>query len=338
MSCEECKEQVFELIEREAADPEGVRAILAECPDCRAEFDALKAALALVDQLPAAEPPADIDVAILARAEQHIQSTGFEPASGAAEKQRVIPFRKRMLQTPPWAMAAIALLAVGIGVWSIPRTVQLESDAALPESKAKEAVHMAEAPAEVQAIEDQPGGMQKSEEAEIAAMDEIRDDAPVATMESARAGSRPARRQAPRAKKVRESGAKGSAAGADEENLARARAAAPAVAKDEGLAQPSAPARGIATAADAELAAVKVDDSDVKTGERSECEAKIRAFERRIRDDDRYEPGPEEALAIGRCYQTVGNTAKARRWLQRAAANPATKRRARKALQTLPSK
>ena len=65
MNCEECKEQVFELIEREAVDPEGVRAILADCPDCRAEFEAMKAALALAGELPVEEPPADIDAAIL---------------------------------------------------------------------------------------------------------------------------------------------------------------------------------------------------------------------------------------------------------------------------------
>ena len=41
MSCEECKSQIFELIEREAVDPEGVRAILADCPECRAEFEAM---------------------------------------------------------------------------------------------------------------------------------------------------------------------------------------------------------------------------------------------------------------------------------------------------------
>ena len=91
-------------------------------------------------------------------------------------------------------------------------------------------------------------------------------------------------------------------------------------------------------AADAEVSAVKLDDSDAKSGERSQCAAKITAFEQRLRDDERYKPEPEEELAIGRCYQTVGDTAKARKWLQRAAANPATKQRARKALQTLPRK
>ena len=61
MNCEECKEQVFELIEREAVDPEGVREVLARCPECRALFDQMKAALANVDRLPIEEPPETID-------------------------------------------------------------------------------------------------------------------------------------------------------------------------------------------------------------------------------------------------------------------------------------
>jgi len=337
MSCEECKEQVFELIEREAVDPEGVRAILADCPDCRAEFEAMKAALALVDQLPAEEPPTDIDAAILASAERQIQTTALEPAPGAEEEPQVVPFRKRMLQAPPWAMAAIALLAVGVGVWSIPRAVQLESDAARPEFEAKGAVQVAEAPIEEQPMEEPLGGLQKSEDAVVAAMDEIRDDTPSATVESAKSSGRSARRQAPRAKKVREADAKQAFSETDAENVARARAAAPAAAKDEGLTQPSAPARGIAVAADAELSAMESEDSAPKRGERSQCAAKIAAFEQRVRDDERYEPEPEEELAIGRCYQTVGDTAKARKWLKRAAANPATKQRARKAMERLPA-
>ena len=147
MSCEECKEQVFELIEREAVDPEGVRAILADCPDCRAEFEAMKAALALAGALPVEEPPADIDAAILSLADRRLRSAAPEPLSEAVEQAKLIPFYKRMVQVPPWAMAAVALLAVGVGVWSIPRTVQLESDADQPVLEAKETVPMAEAPA-----------------------------------------------------------------------------------------------------------------------------------------------------------------------------------------------
>jgi len=115
MSCDECQEQIFELIEREAIDPEGVREILARCPDCRSAFEETKAALGLAALLPIEEPPAAIDAAILRAA--------------ASRRRGGIPLRKRFVQAPPWAVAAIALLAVGVGVLTIPRGVQLESEA-----------------------------------------------------------------------------------------------------------------------------------------------------------------------------------------------------------------
>lgn len=306
MNCEECKSHVFELIEREAVDPEGVHAILADCPDCRAEFDATKAALVIAEQLPVEEPPGDIDAAILRKAALHIQNAAATPAAGVVEEATVVPLRKRWLQTPPWAMAAVALLAVGVGVWSIPRDVQRESAAEQSIFEADQAGPMAEAPAE-----EVLGGGQAHEEAEVAELDEIREPAPVASSTPAKSAGRPARRELPRAKKRVDSVAKQSApatapaaaAEAEADDLAMARAAAPSATKGEG----------------------------------EDCKARVAAFERRLSDDKGYEPEPEEELAIGRCYQSLGDTGKARTWLQRAAADPATKRRARKALRSLPA-
>jgi len=130
MNCDECKEQLFELIEREAVDPGGVRAILARCPDCRAAFDEMKAALAVAGQLPIEEPSAAADAAVVRAASERLP--------------RVVPLRKRRLQPPPWAMAAIALLAVGVGVWSIPREVQLEGDVGSADLKSAAAPVVAE--------------------------------------------------------------------------------------------------------------------------------------------------------------------------------------------------
>ncbi len=329
MNCEECKEQVFELIEREAVDPEGVRAILADCPDCRAEFEAMKAALALAGELPVEEPPAEIDAAILRLAAQRRPPAVPGPSSGVVEEAVRIPFYKKMVQVPPWAMAAVALLAVGVGVWSIPRTVQFESDADRPMLEAKAAVPVEEAPRD-ERVAREPA----SEEAAFGAMDDTVDAAPVVAMESAKSAGRPVRRRAPRAKKRRDAIARQSAPEADAENRGMAPAAAPA--KAEGVAQRSA--AGGALAEDAALASAELGDMDAKRDETSQCRVKVNAFERRLRDEKGYEPAPEEELAIGRCYQRLGETAKARAWLERAAADPATKRRARKALQALPSK
>ncbi|MDH3655824.1 MAG: hypothetical protein OEN21_16280 [Myxococcales bacterium] len=333
MSCEECKEQVFELIEREAVDPEGVRAILAECPDCRAEFEAMKAGLALARELPVEEPPADIDAAILSLADRRLASAAPEPASGSDEDAKPVPFYKKMAQVPPWAMAAVALLAVGVGVWSIPRTVQFESDAGQPMLEAKETVSMAEAPRE-----ERFGQEPASEEVAAVPTDDIADVARVGVTEPAKGGGRPARRQAMRAKKRREAIARQTVpeAEADNQGMAPAAApAAPAAPKAEGVAQRSA--AGGAVAEDAALASAELNDMDAKRDETSECRDKVTAFERRLRDQKGYAPGPEEELAIGRCYQRLGDAAKARQWLERAAADPATKRRARKALQALPN-
>ena len=233
-------------------------------------------------------------------------------------------------------MAAVALLAVGVGVWSIPRTVQFESDAGQPMLEAKETVPMAEAPRD-----ERFGGEPASEEAAVVAMEDIADAAPVGVMESAKSAGRPARREAPRAKKRRDAMVKQSAPEVEAENRAMVPAAAPAVAKPavakgEGVVQRSAV--GSAVAKDADLASAELDDLDAKSDEPSECRVKVTAFERRLGDDESYEPPPEEELAIGRCYQRLGESAKARKWLERAAADPATKRRARKALQALPRK
>ncbi|NND29972.1 MAG: hypothetical protein HKN97_15430 [Myxococcales bacterium] len=334
MSCEECKSQIFELIEREAVDPEGVRAILADCPECRAEFEATKAALALAGELPLEEPPAHIDAAILSLAERRLSSTARESVSRAAQEEKVVPFYKRMAQVPPWAMAAVALLAVGVGVWSIPRTVQLESDADQGALEAMESAPVAEAPQEEQ--KERLGGAAPSEEAAVAAVNDVADAAPLRVAEPAKSAARTARRQAPRAKKRRDALARQSGPEAEAQKRELAPAAAPAFATGQDAAKRSA--AGGAVAEDAALASAELDEADAKRGETAECRGEVTAFEQRLREDDGYAPTPEEQLAIGLCYQRLGDTAKARAWLERAAADPATKRRARKALRALPVK
>ena len=68
MNVAELKAQVFELLEREAYDPKGVRETLAMLPECRMYFEELKAALALANELPWEDAPTRVDSAILASA------------------------------------------------------------------------------------------------------------------------------------------------------------------------------------------------------------------------------------------------------------------------------
>jgi hypothetical protein len=284
MNCDECKEQVFELIEREAADPDAVREILARCPDCRATFDEMKAALAMAERLPIEEPPAEVDEAILRAAGERVP--------------RVVRFKKRRLQPAPWAMAAIAMLAVGIGVWTIPREVQLEGDAPPADMKYGEDAVMAE---------QMLGDEEEALDSRVA----------VAELEA----PKPARAK----RRSRSSANEPSAA-----RIAQAPAALPAADTAAAGAGESRSTNEVAAKASTPSKQER-DDEDVNTA----CQRKVDDVERRARADKDFAPTPEEELAIGKCYQALDKVAEARKWLQRAAAHRTTKAPAEKALREL---
>ena len=284
MNCDECKEQVFELIEREAVDPDAVREILARCPDCRATFDEMKAALAVAERLPIEEPPAEVDEAILRAAGERVP--------------RVVRLKKRRLQPAPWAMAAIAMLAVGIGVWTIPREVQLEGDAAPADMKYAEDAVMAE-----QMLGDEEEAL----------------DGRVAVVEVE--APKPARAK----RRSRSSANEPSAA-----RVAQAPATLPAADVAAGGVGESRSTNEVAAKASTPSKQER-DDEDVTTA----CQRKVDDIERRARADKDFAPTPEEELAIGKCYQVLDKVAEARKWLQRAAAHRKTKAPAEKALREL---
>ena len=294
MNCDECKEQVFELIEREAVDPEGVREILARCPGCRAAFDEAKAALALAAQLPMEEPPASIDAAILRAARER------EP--------RVVPMRKRRLQPPPWAMAAIAMLAVGVGVWTIPREVQFKGDAA---------------PADDSLAEETP-----EEEVDVDGRIGLVADAPALAprAEAVTAKEKKASPEPARAKRRLRSSVGESRAG----RAAQAPASLPAAdVATEGVAEPRS------YAAEAKASGPRKQERDDDHDAKAACERKVAEIERHALAGKDRAPTPEEELAIGQCYQVLENVAEARKWLERAAAHRKTKAPAEKALREL---
>ena len=284
MNCDECKEQVFELIEREAVDPDAVREILARCPDCRATFDEMKAALAVAERLPIEEPPAEVDEAILRAAGERVP--------------RVVRLKKRRLQPAPWAMAAIAMLAVGIGVWTIPREVQLEGDAAPADMKYAEDAVMAE-----QMLGDEEEAL----------------DGRVAVVEVE--APKPARAK----RRSRSSANEPSAA-----RVAQAPATLPAADVAAGGVGESRSTNEVAAKASTPSKQER-DDEDVTTA----CQRKVDDIERRARADKDFAPTPEEELALGKCYQALDKVAEARKWLQRAAAHRKTKAPAEKALREL---
>jgi hypothetical protein len=288
MNCKECKDQVFDLIDREVVDPEGVHEILEQCPDCRQLFDEIKTGLASAGHLPVEEPPAAADAAILGAAARRLR--GGAPS-------------RHWLQAPPWAMAAIALLAIGIGIWAVPSSQEVE--------------HRDEVPAElVQARLEPAAGTEAS-----AARDEpaIRG----APEEKSAAAERPAQR-AP----VRRGKAKRETESAPRAGESTRQGAPAALGLEAANDEMAGPASAAAASAPPAVAAAAPALSE-------ECRTRIARIEARQLDAGIQEVEPEEALALGRCYQVAGYEQQARAWLERAAADPKTRARARRALRAL---
>ena len=321
MNCEECKEQVLELIERERIDPRGVRETLAKCPECKAEFDELKAQLVVASQLPLEAPPEHLDVLILQAAEA--RSAGV--AAARAETRPRAWFSRQ-----PLAMAAVALLVVGIGV----STVSI-----------------------VRGPDTEPL-------AEALVLEDLAQDAPAAALDEAVAGTAPEYRELaqastdelsareaptepPAARRARAGGAR-SAKKTEARRVDRDDATAPAAPKERpqqvALAEAdlaAAPAAG--QYAESELPSLKSveakgqDGQEGATAERErQCKRSISSFEKRQKKDKAdFSPTPRQSLDAGLCYQRLGKRSDAERWLKRAAEHPSTKARAVEALDKL---
>lgn len=304
MTCDECKEQVLELIERETSDPEAVREVLARCPECRALFDEMKAGLALADRLPRLEPPDEVDAQILRAAR--------------ARTRRAAPLRRRWFQSPEWAVAAVALLAVGVGVWAIPRGQQVEPTAGLA------------APSDMDRMEERETSLDEADTAmaaEVALADRGGAQEPATPKASQKAPAKPALREArPQPARRR------SKTDARRADAVAKTAPAPAAADPESLAASGA-AADVAVAEQAE--SFRGDARTEKAEVSPECARRLARVERRNLDDDRAAVAPEDALAIGECYRAAGDLPNARLWLERASLDAETKERAMRALREL---
>jgi hypothetical protein len=285
MNCDECKDRVLELIDRERSDPDAVREVLSQCPECRALFEETKATLQLAERLPLEEPPAAIDEAVLQAAREHAS--------------RVVPLARRRFRPVPWAAAAVALLAVGVGVWSIPKSGPPTSEPSSLEVASDTEVDRRDAAASpVQSV------ALKEEKAEP------RDSRVASAPTVAKKSARPAASSSEPSSALRTRAAR--RIEVEEEAMAGASEAAFA---DEAVAAPApagrANAKGqFALSSDCERRADAVAKADEVSG--------------------------EDALALGRCYRDAEDYAEARRWLKRAAADPKTRKRAKRLLRSLP--
>ena len=278
MNCEECEERVLDLIEQEPRDPEAVRSLLERCPDCRVRFDEMKALLDQVSGLTIEEPSPATDRAIVAAALDRVES-------------RRRP-RRWILRPPPWAAAAVALLAVGVGVWAIPRMADRSPGARI----------------------DLPAGdeLERSEAAGRALED---DDSIAAPSPATTLAEAPLHAEA-------ELGGEAAAPAPR-----RKRAASTRSASDTELVLAEAErVRSSRPSADAAATA------DTARSEGLRCERRRLDIE----SQDRAVTA-EEALWLGSCYREAGDWRRARRWFERAASDPATRARATRALETLPT-
>ena len=65
------------------------------------------------------------------------------------------------------------------------------------------------------------------------------------------------------------------------------------------------------------------------------CRMRVSALEKLVARKPDYEPVPSEQLAAGRCYNILGDKAKAKEWLESAAKHPDTKAAADQELRKL---
>ena len=291
MNCDECKDQVLELIERERTDPEGVHELLARCPECRALFEETKATLELAATLPLDDPPKSVDDAVLEAARAHAS--------------RVVPIQRMRFRPIPWAAAAVALLAVSVGVWSIPDTTESPASEAKPESIA--------APTETDLV--------VAEAAELASVEDALEPVEPAATQMKKSAPKAARSgAAPRARRSDEKGR--AARDADEGEVPMRASEAVAFAADQ------AAGALVGSAPDREVEASKKEASPLSP----KCKKRLASVE-----SDAGATSAEDALFLGRCYRDAGDFDEARRWLERAAADPKTRARAARALDSLPT-
>jgi len=267
-------------------------------------------------------PPSEIDALIGAGEATSSEAKPIEATAGAT----VIPFRRRVLQAP-WAIAAIALLGIGIGLWASRGEVGRK----IAEPSPSEEPHEKVAAAEEEEVRPEPIAEPAPEAPRVADVSnkERRRRRPKASKDTAPSKSEPndqhlevARKEPSRdaSKQVPSPAAR---VPEPEEELPELGT----LAKGPQVGPGGSKALTGDTQAPASASSIEK--------QRSACRSKVAALEKQLREDKNYSPVPAEQLAIGRCYRVLGKDASARTWLRRATTHPETRARAEKALEEL---
>lgn len=266
--------------------------------------------------------PAEDNVVKLSDARKGNGAPARKPDTGMA---RVISFPKRVMQSQPWAMAAVALLVVGVGLLSVrerhgPGTGALDG---------QQVAGTKETPKEAETVEP------PAEPMEPVPVEEER-------VEVAEAKPEPVPRQERKRRRKREKPTHAEPEPTPEEIgedeapvLAAAEAEAPSEEPTElpTLAPGMKGQPGSANALSEGDQAKSASEHDQKI-----CKMRMSALEKLISRKADYEPAPEEQLAAGRCYGILGDKDKAKHWLKRAAKHPETRIAAERALRRLDTK
>lgn len=337
LDAEERTDQLFELVEREAFDPEGVEAFLAEHPEYRTEFEQMKASLALSAELSMEEPPSSLDAAIFELADARVPSgetskwdsnstngspvtTHRKPDQGAVVR---LPVGRSWGQ--PLAVAAVAMLVVGIGLATIGiRGRPGEgSIAEVDAPRSPDAADQVAAPLPEEVIAPDDPMKAEEEPSEQLALAPTEPDQPKPPRRAA------AKRKPKKPKPKSEEPVRLAQKTPDEappERSADSRPVAGAEAVEQTEPLPTLRTKGGKTTP------ALGGGNAATTG--SACEKRVALFEK-LSASGSYKPSAQEQLDVGICYKKLGKKKEARRWLEGASDDPATRDKAIEALTTL---
>lgn len=140
MNCQTCESQLLDLLygELDEAAAAEARSHLDGCASCRGAFDKLGAVRRVVSQLPQEEPPSSIDETVMRAARARARDVAAsQPRAAEIDREgegglwrSIVRFLGSFAMGPQVAMAAVFLLVVGIGLWSLP---QLQREDTPPE-------------------------------------------------------------------------------------------------------------------------------------------------------------------------------------------------------------